>query len=113
MTSHEFQLTESQAEVIRQTIAEGGYADASQVLDDALRLLVAKQEAELPEVTWLQGEVQKVFDTFERGDVIELDSEEAIQALSADIRRRGRERLLEDSEAMAGAVRSVPVRQPV
>jgi len=105
MNSQELQLTENQAEVIRQMIASGGYADASQVLDDALRLLVAKQEAKQSDSAWLQSEVQKGFDAFERGEVIELDSEEAIQALSADIRRRGRERRGNGADASATATR--------
>lgn len=81
MTSQELQLTDEQFQVIRQMIAYGGYGDASQVLDDARRLLVAKQEAEQTDLVWLQIEVQKIFDTFKRWDVIELDSEEAISGI--------------------------------
>ena len=93
MANQTLHLTDEQAEVIRQLVADGGYDDASQVVDEALRLLKAQQEEQDAELEWLRSEVQKGVDAFERGDFIELDSEEAIQALSADIRRRGRERL--------------------
>ena len=93
METQTLNLTDEQAEAIRQLLADGGYDDASQVVDEALRLLKARQEEQEAELEWLRSEVQKGFDAFERGEFIELDSEEAIQALSADVRRRGRERL--------------------
>lgn len=93
MTTQALHLTDEQVGLIRQMLAKGGYNDASQVVDEALHLLVAKQEEEQAELEWLRAEVQKGLDAFEQGDFVELDSEEAIQALSADVRRRGRERL--------------------
>lgn len=93
MVTQTLNLTDEQAEVIRQLLADGGYHDASQVVDEALRLLKAQQDEQEAEQEWLRFEVQKGVDAFVRGEFIELDSEEAIQALSADIRRRGRERL--------------------
>ena len=103
MATQTLNLTDEQAEVIRQMVADGGYDDASQVVDDALRLLKAQQDEQLAEVEWLRSEVQQGFDAFERGDFIELVSEEAIQALSADFRRRGRECIV--SQAEVGTIR--------
>ena len=97
MATQTLQLTDEQAEVIRQMVANGSYDDASHVVDDALRLLKAQQDEQLAELEWLRSEVQKGFDAFERGDFIELDSEEAIQELSMEIRRRGRERLADSA----------------
>ena len=97
MATHRLNLTDEQAEVIRQMVANGGYDDASHVVDDALRLLRAQRDEQEAELEWLRSEVQKGFDAFERGEFIELDSEEAIQALSAEIRRRGRERLADSA----------------
>lgn len=91
MATQTLYLTDEQAEVIRQLLADGGYDDASQVVDEALRLLKAQQFEQEAELEWLRSEVQKGVDALERGEFIELDSEESIQALSRDIRRRGRE----------------------
>ena len=97
MATQTLNLTDEQAEVIRQMVATGGYADASHVVDEALRLLMAQQEDQEAELEWLRSEVQEGFDAFERGDFIVLDSEEAIQELSMEIRRRGRERLADSA----------------
>ena len=97
MATQSLNLTDEQAEVIRQMVSNGGYDDASQVVDDALRLLKAQQEEQEAELEWLRSEVKKGVDAFERGEFIELDSEDAIQALSRDIRRRGRERLADSA----------------
>lgn len=97
MATQTLHLTDEQAEVICQLLADGGYDDASQVVDDALRLLKALQEEQEAEREWLRSEVQKGVDAFKRGEFIELDSEEAIQSLSRDIRRRGRERLADSA----------------
>ncbi len=96
-------LTDEQAEVIRQMLAKGDYTDAGQVVDEALRLLKARQDEQDAELEWLRAEVRKGFDAFERGDFVELDSDESIRALSAEIRCRGRERLAGDKHAAATA----------
>jgi len=98
MANQTLHLTDEQAEVIRQLVADGGCHDASQVVDDALRLLVAQQDEQDAELEWLRSEVRKGVDAFERGEFIELDSEESIQASSAAIRRRGRDKIVGQTE---------------
>ena len=103
MATRTLNLTEEQAEVIRQMVANGSYDDASQVVDDALRLLKARWQDDQADLDWLRGEIQLGFDAFDRGEIVDLDSEADIENLSAEIRRRGRERLAGDKHAAATA----------
>lgn len=56
-------------------MADGGYDDASQVVNVALRLLKAQQDEQEAEVEWLRSGVQKSVDAFERSDLVQLNSE--------------------------------------
>jgi len=103
MTSHTLNLTDEQAEVIRQMLEIGGYNNASHVVDDALRLLKARRDEEQSDAAWLRPEIQLGLDSFDHGGFIELDGEDAIENLSAEIRRRGRERLAGDNNAAAAS----------
>ncbi len=93
MATQTLNLTDEQAEVIRQMVANGSYGDASHVVDEALRLLVARQDDEEAELDVLRAELQRGFDDIEAGRYIELNSREDIEALGQRVIRRGLERL--------------------
>ncbi|MBL7647242.1 MAG: type II toxin-antitoxin system ParD family antitoxin [Candidatus Hydrogenedentes bacterium] len=93
MATETLHLTDEQAEVIRQMVANGSYGDASHVVDEALRLLVARQDDEEAELDVLRAELQRGFDDIEAGRYIELNSREDIDALGQRVIRRGLERL--------------------
>ncbi len=100
MTTQALNLTDEQAELIRLMLAKGDYDDASQVVDEALRLLVAKRDEEQAEIAWLRGELQKGFDDLEAGRYTELNSRDDIDALGQRVSRRGMARL--------AAIKNVP-----
>jgi len=93
MATQTLNLTEEQAEVIRQMVANGSYGDASQVVDAALRLLKAQQDDEEAELDVLRAELQRGLDDIEAGRYIGLSSREDIEALGQRVIRRGMERL--------------------
>ena len=93
MATQTLHLTDEQAEVIRQMVANGGYDDASQVVDEALRLLQAQQDEQYAELDLLRAELQRGFDDLEAGRYIDLNSREDIDALGQRVIRRGLERL--------------------
>lgn len=101
MATETLHLTDEQAEVIRQLVADGGYDDASQVVDGALRLLQARQDEQDAELMLLRAELQRSFDDLEAGRYIDLNSREDIDALGQRVIRRGLERLTKCSSGQA------------
>lgn len=101
MATQTLYLTDEQAEVIRQLLADGGYHDANQVVDKALRLLLAQQDEQEAELDLLRAELQRGFDDIEAGRYIELNSREDIEALGQRVISRGLERLTKCSSGQA------------
>lgn len=59
------QLLDSQAELVRQLMTAGGYADEAAVVSAALKMLQRRQE--------LHAMIQEGIDAVERGEVIPAD----------------------------------------
>jgi len=55
MANQTLNLTDEQAEVIRQMVTDDGYDDASHVVDEALRLLKAQQDEQEAELESLRS----------------------------------------------------------
>lgn len=99
MPTQNVNLTDQQAEFIRQRVASGDYNNASEVVRDALRLLKAREEEYETRLDALRAELQKGFDDIEAGRYIELNGAEEIKAFFKDVERRGRERLAKEKNA--------------
>jgi antitoxin ParD1/3/4 len=68
-------------------VAAGKYRSAEEVVSEGLRLLRDRK------IEALRKEIDIGLEQIERGDVIDIDDEEAHAALLEDIKLRGRERL--------------------
>lgn len=107
MPTQNVNLTDKQAEFIRQRVESGDYNNASEVVRDALRLLTTRQEEYETRLEALRTELQKGFDDIEAGRYIELNGAEDFDALSREIRRRGRERLAERARELSEEASSI------
>lgn len=99
MRTQNVNLTDAQAEFIRQNVEAGEYNNASEVVRDALRLLKARKDEHQAQLDVLRAELQKGFAAHDQGRSTELSSRDEIDSLGAEISRRSRERLLKDTHA--------------
>jgi len=74
---------------VQSQLSQGKYQSAADVVCDAVRLLREREER----LEALRAEVDQGLAQIERGEAIELDSDEAIEAFFAGVERRGIERL--------------------
>ncbi|MDQ3396310.1 MAG: type II toxin-antitoxin system ParD family antitoxin [Deinococcota bacterium] len=81
-------LNEKQERLVNELVASGRYQDAAAVLDDALKLLEAREK----KLAELRSELQKGMDDLESGWFTTYTKETSPQ-LFEDVKRRGRERL--------------------
>ncbi len=81
-------LNEKQERLVNELVASGRYQDAAAVLDDALKLLEAREK----KLAELRSELQKGMDDLESGRFTTYTKETSPQ-LFEDVKRRGRERL--------------------
>ena len=77
-------LTDHQSQLIDDLVAQGVYQNASEVLREGLRMVEARRKREADYSAWLRKEAQVGIDAMERGDYIEFDSDEAIEAYMQD-----------------------------
>ncbi|MCF6285915.1 MAG: type II toxin-antitoxin system ParD family antitoxin [Candidatus Hydrogenedentes bacterium] len=70
MPTQNVNLTETQAEFIRQCVDSGAYNNASELVREALRLLNAQKDEQQAKLELLRAEIQKGYDAHERGDYI-------------------------------------------
>ena len=94
MVTEHVKLSDEQADFIRRSIEAGNFADVSEVVQTALRLL---EESEKAEFDLLRAEIQKGLDDIEAGRYIELNSDEDFRANREEIRRRGHEILAKEA----------------
>lgn len=81
-------LNEKQERLVNELVASGRYQDDAAVLDDALKLLEAREK----KLAELRSELQKGMDDLESGRFTTYTKETSPQ-LFEDVKRRGRERL--------------------
>jgi antitoxin ParD1/3/4 len=93
MPTQNVNLTDMQAEFIRQCVEAGEYNNASEVVRDALRLLKERKDEYRAKLDLLRAELEKGFEDHRQGRYIELNSREEIEAFGREVSRRGRERL--------------------
>ena len=72
---------------IEQELASGRYESVDDVVCDGLRLLRERRRYELRE------KIDAGLDQLERGEGIELQDEQALEAFFEDVKQRGRKRL--------------------
>lgn len=91
MPIERIELTEREAEFIRESVEGGAYHDASEVLRAGLHLLAERKDE-------LQAALQAGLDDIAAGRYIELTSREAIDALGEEVCREGMARLAQESD---------------
>ena len=79
---------------VNQVIDSGSYKTESEVIGDALRLLEQRRQ----HIEELRREIRPALDRLDRGEGIELNSEEELDAFFEDIKSRGRARLAAERE---------------
>ena len=93
MPTQNVNLTQQQADFIRERIAAGDYQSVSEVVRAGLRLLKERDDAQEAKLKWLRGEIQKGLDDIEAGRYVELNTEEDYRAFREELTREGRKRL--------------------
>lgn len=93
MPTQNVNLTQQQADFIRERIDAGDYQNISEVVRAALRLLKEREDAHTAKLKWLRGEIQLGLDDIEAGRYIELNTEEDYRAFRDEITREGHKRL--------------------
>lgn len=72
MPTHNVNLMQRHSDFIQRVIAEGGYASASEVVREALRLLEQQQEEDRLKLQRLREAIQVGIDQMERGEFTEM-----------------------------------------
>lgn len=68
-------LTPALEKVVRKKIQSGMYNNASEVVREALRLMIEREAG----MSWLRHEAALGFEQIERGEVVELSQEEFLK----------------------------------
>jgi len=86
-TTQQFSVTlpNEMADMVRAKVASGEYASESEVIRDGLRALQARDQAL---EKWLRTEVVAAYDEMKADPSKGLSSEEVLEALKAETRRR-------------------------
>jgi antitoxin ParD1/3/4 len=98
-SQHQFNvsLTPHFTRFIRSKVKSGRYADASEVVRDALRRLeqeeVLQEQAPLLDPPDAAARIQEAVDSVERGDYIDVNGDEELRAFFSEIVERGKKRL--------------------
>ena len=75
-------------QIVRQELASGNYSSEDELLLEAVRLLHHREE----DLRNFKAQLQGRLDRLDRGEVVELESETALQAFFDDIQTRGQQR---------------------
>ena len=103
MPTQNVNITEVQAEFIRNCVESGEYNNASELVREALRLLKEQKDEHQARVVYLRGELQEAYDARERGEYIDLYSKEDIRALREQMRQKRLDKLAQLSNASPSA----------
>lgn len=90
MTTQQLELSEHDAEFVRQCVLEGRYENANAVVEVGLRLLAEREEEERLQLEHLRAEVKKGMDDLEAGRYVEVNSVEKLDAFLDEIDREAR-----------------------
>ncbi len=88
MPTRNVSLTEHFDDFITERIAAGRFANASEVVREALSLLELRDREEEAKLAWLRGAAKEGFDELDRGEGLEF---ETMDDLTAYIRQIGEE----------------------
>jgi antitoxin ParD1/3/4 len=103
MRSEQVNLPEHEAEFIREAIASGRFANASEVVRAGLQLLEAREAENAEKLERLRAELQKGMDDIENGRYVELTGPEEIRAHYAELRKQFREEFERSNAPSASA----------
>ena len=105
MPTHNVNLTDHQSAFIRECLDKGRYKNASEVVRTALRLLEREEEIYQEKLARLRALVQEGLDDVAAGRYIEINSEEDMNALFADIGRECDEQLKREANEQKTAAK--------
>jgi antitoxin ParD1/3/4 len=88
MPTRNVNLTEHFDRFIETGITSGRFSNASEVVREGLRLLEQRQQEDQARLEWLRGAAKEGFDATARGEYITLRTDEEIDNLVRQIRRR-------------------------
>jgi antitoxin ParD1/3/4 len=88
MPTRNVNLTEHFDRFIETGIASGRFSNASEVVREGLRLLEQREREDKAKIEWLRGAAKEGFDQLDRGEGIEFES---MDDLDAYIDRTGEE----------------------
>jgi len=86
-------LSEEMAEMLRTAVAEGSYTSSSEVIREALRDWKMKRAIEAAKLERLRHAIDEGLADLEAGRFIEITSNGDLNALSKEVKKRGRELL--------------------
>ena len=98
MPTRNINLTEHLDRFVEGRVTSGRYGNASEVVREGLRLLEQREREERAKIEWLRKAAQVGFDQIDRGEGIEFNSTEELDAFldqldresSAELARRRR-----------------------
>lgn len=88
MPTRNINLTDHFDRFIEESITDGQYGNASEVVREGLRLLEQRKREDQAKLEWLRGAVQEGLDSIDRGEGIEFQS---MDDLESYIRQIGKE----------------------
>ncbi len=88
MTTQQLELSEHDAEFVRQCVLGGRYKDANEVVEAGLRLLEEREEVERLQLEGLRAEVKKGMDDLEAGRYLEINGSEEMSLVFDEVKRR-------------------------
>ena len=88
MPTRNVNLTDHFDSFITERISAGRFSNASEVVREGLRLLEQREREDAAKLEWLRVAAKEAFDQLERGEGIEY---ETMDDLEADIKRMGEE----------------------
>lgn len=103
MTTEHFELSEHDAEFVRNCVIEGRYKDANAVVEAGLRLLGEREEEERLQLEHLRAEVKKGMDDLEAGRYVEVNSPEELQTHFDNLKQEAALRLQKGQARVSGA----------
>lgn len=85
MPTRNVNLTDHWDRFVQAGIDSGRFSNASEVVREGLRLLEQRERAEEAKLAWLRGAVQEGIDAIERGDFVDIRSEQDLDKMFREI----------------------------